>query len=213
MAKKKAKSTRKRKEPVEISDKDFLAKMHLEDENTDTALHYNRGYSVVQRQGVIRIFRYHMAGRDEILVDVKSVNLRGARDRLREEKYLVKNIKSTELAKAWDNRPPPQCYITTACVKAASLPEDCEVLQTLRDFRDNHIRNLPNGSRLIQAYYDTAPQIVAAIERKPNSNDLFKRLFDTEIVPTVEMVRQGDYDLALKKYAAIVTELRQEHLN
>jgi len=205
------KKAKKKSTSKKLKEKDFLAETGLSGEDASEAIKSLPHYFVKidEKKGIIRVFDGDIWSIDgtQLLVDEIIIPItKGIKDQIQRNSYHLTNI-SNELGIGGP------CYITTACVKAENLPDDCEVLQTLRDFRDNHLRNLPNGSRLIQAYYDTAPQIVAAIERKPNSNDLFKRLFDTEIVPTVEMVRQGDYAQALKKYAAMVVGLRQEHLN
>ena len=44
-----------------------------------------------------------------------------------------------------DNGGSGGCYLTTACVVAKNLPDDCEELTALRNFRDTYLRNHENG--------------------------------------------------------------------
>ena len=57
------------------------------------------------------------------------------------------------------------CFLTTACVHYAGLPDDCEELTGMRNFRDAYLLSLPNGQAMYDEYYRLAPAIVEAIER------------------------------------------------
>ena len=57
------------------------------------------------------------------------------------------------------------CYLTSACVEARGLPDDCMELQTLRDFRDNWLKQQPCGQDEVAEYYATAPRIVDKINK------------------------------------------------
>ena len=52
------------------------------------------------------------------------------------------------------------CFLTTACVEAENLSDDCYELNTLRNFRDSYVRGLPEGDAIISEYYDIAPKII-----------------------------------------------------
>lgn len=56
------------------------------------------------------------------------------------------------------------CLLTTACVRARGLGDDCIELQTLRTFRDEYVKGLPGGQEAIREYYEIAPAIVRAID-------------------------------------------------
>ena len=49
------------------------------------------------------------------------------------------------------------CYLTSACIAARGLPDDCEELMTLRIFRDKWLKLQPGGIEEIAEYYSTAP--------------------------------------------------------
>lgn len=104
------------------------------------------------------------------------------------------------------------CFISTACVEARGLPDDCLELQLLRDFRNRFVRGLPCGAEVIAEYYQKAPLIVGRInahaERKVIYTDLFSRL----VKPSVALIRKGKYDEAFRVYRDIVRELEAKHL-
>lgn len=52
------------------------------------------------------------------------------------------------------------CFLTTACVEHAGLPDDCRELRAMRALRDRHLANIPGGTLMIEEYYRTAPLIV-----------------------------------------------------
>lgn len=90
------------------------------------------------------------------------------------------------------------CFLTTACVEFNGLSDVCKELITLRKFRDEYVRTLPNGEELIKEYYATAPSIVEAI-KKQNKEETFDYIFDV-ITECVELIKVGNNEEALKRY-------------
>jgi len=98
------------------------------------------------------------------------------------------------------------CFLTTACTQAAGLPDDCDELTTLRQFRDTFVRGLDKGEELIQEYYANSPMIV-------------QKLSGAELETIYEKVRDitaqigaGKFREAFDAYTAMFTELRAKHL-
>ncbi|WP_294823404.1 CFI-box-CTERM domain-containing protein [uncultured Eubacterium sp.] len=69
------------------------------------------------------------------------------------------------------------CYLTTACIKAKGLPDDCYELEVLRSFRDNWLMNQPDGDEEIKEYYRIAPKIVVGINKCENSNEVWNKVY------------------------------------
>lgn len=92
------------------------------------------------------------------------------------------------------------CYITTACVKALNLPDDCDELQTLRKFRDEYMLADPERATLVAEYYDSAPEIVEKLNKLPASEGLYREIFNEFIVTSVDAIKQGDNERALELY-------------
>lgn len=103
------------------------------------------------------------------------------------------------------------CFITTACIKAKGLPDDCEELTVLRQFRDGYMSTLDSGSAMITEYYQIAPRIVSCISALSNGQQIFVELYD-QVAKSVNLVKAGDNKAAMENYIAIVRELKDRYL-
>ena len=103
------------------------------------------------------------------------------------------------------------CYLTTACVECRGLADDCVELSTLREFRDNYMRKLPLGDDEIQEYYNTAPQIIAQINKEDNSEEVYDNLYMNVIKPCVMLINEGKNEEAHQKYKEMVTSLKEQY--
>jgi hypothetical protein len=104
------------------------------------------------------------------------------------------------------------CFITTACTVAMGLPDDCAELVILRQFRDEYVRQLPNGDKIIDEYYRIAPAIVRKINERPDHQEVFTALF-RQIEKAVQLIRERRYSEAFVDYADVVKRLRKEYMN
>ncbi len=104
------------------------------------------------------------------------------------------------------------CFLTSACVEARGLPDDCDELQTLRAFRDNWLRQQPGGAAEIQAYYQTGPAIVAAL-RCDGGTARFDQLYRELVLPCVADIKAGRMEEAYRRYRQTVVDLRARYLN
>ena len=103
------------------------------------------------------------------------------------------------------------CYITTACVKGMGLSDDCEELTLLRKFRDTYLLQKENGRPLIDLYYRYSPQIVTAIRRRDDDEEILKRLYGI-IRICVEAIKRQDYEFTYQTYCKMVIELKDEFI-
>jgi hypothetical protein len=121
-----------------------------------------------------------------------------------------------ELPPLQDIQAPPKskkkgpCYITTACVTARGLPDDCEELTALRAFRDGYMRSQADGPALIAEYYRRAPAIVAAIQARDDAAAIFDRLFEV-IQQCVRLIHDGQHRVALETYRTMALRLQAEY--
>jgi hypothetical protein len=102
------------------------------------------------------------------------------------------------------------CYITTACVDSMGLPDNCDELTTLRNFRDTYLISKNNGRELIDLYYSNAPQIVASIRKRLDKKLIFKELFGI-IANCVNAIKAGDNEYAFQTYCDMVLKLKKEY--
>lgn len=104
------------------------------------------------------------------------------------------------------------CFLTTACVEAKNLPDNCYELETLRAFRDSYVKSLANGDEIIKEYYDIAPKIIGAIEAEGKSTAGFNQLYDKLVIPCVQHIENGQNDKAYELYESTVATLKEKYL-
>ncbi|MBR2489972.1 MAG: hypothetical protein IKB65_00615 [Ruminiclostridium sp.] len=103
------------------------------------------------------------------------------------------------------------CYLTSACVEAKGLPDDCMELTTLRRFRDTWLANQPGGKEEIQLYYQVAPAIVTAIQAKKNAKEIFDDIYRSLILPCVTLIQEGKMDETWKLYRETTEKLQAQY--
>lgn len=104
------------------------------------------------------------------------------------------------------------CFLTSACVEAKGLPDDCYELTTLRKFRDEYLANLECGKCEIAHYYHVAPAIVEKIKANKDSNTFFERIYIELVVPCVKMIEEANLSGAHKHYRDYVVALEKRYL-
>lgn len=104
------------------------------------------------------------------------------------------------------------CYLTSACVEAMGLCDNCFELTTLRDFRDNWLSKQTGGPEEIAEYYRIAPSIVDRIHSSENSLQTLKGLFDDLVRPCVELIQSGKNEAAHRLYRTTTEELKKRYL-
>lgn len=124
----------------------------------------------------------------------------GAYDRRHNEVPILPPVKGGSPAKK------EGCFITTACMVAMGLPDDCDELNSLRAFRDGYVAGLPFGPALIQDYYELAPGLVAQIESRPDAAKVLSQLYQ-EISQAVQFIKTGQPEAALNCYMANVARI------
>lgn len=104
------------------------------------------------------------------------------------------------------------CFLTSACMEAKGLPDDCHELTVLREFRENYLRPLPGGKGEIAEYYFVAPQIVEKIKNRADSRSILDSIYEMLVKPCVEMIERGENENAHLLYRSTVKRLQSEYL-
>ena len=104
------------------------------------------------------------------------------------------------------------CFLTSACVEAKGLPDDCHELTTLRRFRDEYMAAQPCGQCEINHYYHVAPQIVAQIKAQPDALAVFERIYTELVLPCVALIEAGDNEAAHARYRDYVLQLEKQYI-
>lgn len=101
------------------------------------------------------------------------------------------------------------CYLTTACVEFAGLPDDCHELTVLRHFRDHYLAQRDDGAHIIAEYYAIAPDIVKAIDNKKNRAQIYAGILTT-VRTCVEEIEASNMEKAMQRYHAMVRQLQKD---
>lgn len=99
------------------------------------------------------------------------------------------------------------CWITSATLAARGLPDTCQELCTLRKYRDTYVKQLPQGRTVLDAYYATAPDLVAAIDASWCRRRIYRRIFDALIVPSCQDIAAGRNERAYRRYERMTNAL------
>ena len=103
------------------------------------------------------------------------------------------------------------CFLTTACVEARGLPDDCEALETLRTFRDACLANRPDGREAIAEYYRMAPGIVDAINALEDRGAIWNRVYAELVEPCVALICDHQEESAYRLYREYALMLRARY--
>lgn len=96
------------------------------------------------------------------------------------------------------------CFITTAICKSRNLPDNCDDLQTLRQYRDNILLKSDDGKVWVKIYYLVAPEIVESINRHDNSDEIYEMLNISYLQPAIRLIKEGDCEGAFYIYKSMV---------
>ncbi|MDR1637698.1 MAG: leucine-rich repeat domain-containing protein [Treponema sp.] len=99
------------------------------------------------------------------------------------------------------------CFITTAVCGSLGKGDDCRELTAFRAFRDNWLAQQPGGPALIAEYYRAAPGIVAAIDRRPDREAVYRRIWDARLAPCLALIEAGDFEACRRSYTEMVREM------
>ncbi|MFH1181550.1 MAG: CFI-box-CTERM domain-containing protein [Candidatus Woesearchaeota archaeon] len=98
-----------------------------------------------------------------------------------------------------DSSSDEDCCLTTACVEAMGLPDNCLELTTLRGFRDNYVLKTPEGKAAVRIYYAVAPRVVKAINARADRKQIWKRVY-ADVQKAVTLINSGKLEEACKHY-------------
>lgn len=97
------------------------------------------------------------------------------------------------------------CYLTTIICKVLRLPDNNIYLQTIRNFRDNHLQKDIKYKKILVEYDIIGPQIAKALENDPVIAKLY---FDRYIRVISALIQGKDYNLAINKYIEMTNSLK-----
>ena len=102
------------------------------------------------------------------------------------------------------------CYITTAICEEFGKADDCYELTAFRKFRDNWLKQQPDGEMLITRYYKTAPQIVDLINKQPNRTAIYQFINENYLSKCLLYIEKGENDKCKNAYIEMMEYLYKE---
>jgi len=104
------------------------------------------------------------------------------------------------------------CYITTAVCLSLGKGDNCYELNTFRWFRDKWLVHQPDGKKLIEEYYETAPLIVNLINKRKDYKDIYFCLWEKYLNPCLELLEKKDFMEVKRIYIEMVENLKKQFL-
>lgn len=98
------------------------------------------------------------------------------------------------------------CLLSSACVAARCLPDDCDELTTLRKFRRDHLEGTPRGEVILKEYYNIGGKILQWLNLSSERKVLFDDLYQRLVIGTVDLIRANKIESALDHYTSVVRE-------
>ena len=103
------------------------------------------------------------------------------------------------------------CFLTSACITAKGLSDDCHELRTLRTYRDAWLSKAEGGTAAISHYYIVAPRIVDAIGKRPDSKAIYEMIYEEMVLPCVRFIEQENYTEAFDLYRSMTLRLAEQY--
>ena len=103
------------------------------------------------------------------------------------------------------------CYISSACVYAKDLPDDCYELTILRKYRDQLVAEDPAIRSVVEEYYQNAPGLIHLIEDQPNRMEIYEYIYNELVMKSVQHLINGDIAAAINQYKTVYMELKDKY--
>lgn len=113
--------------------------------------------------------------------------------------YFVKRDKNRPL-----RSPSNGCYITTAVVDVLGYEDDCEVLETLRAFRDNYMKKEEKYLPLLEDYNTVGRIISHKLEKDENKEKIANMMYNIFIKSSIDAIKDREYSCAIGIYENMV---------
>ena len=118
---------------------------------------------------------------------------------------------SSRHADCADYKNASRCFITSAVCLTLGKPDNCEELTVMRLFRDEWLREQPDGLKHIEEYYNIAPTIVSQIDKSSERKSIYAGIYRKYILPCVENAKAKNFFESNRIYITMVEDLKEEY--
>lgn len=101
---------------------------------------------------------------------------------------------------------PSGCFITTVICEMLGYQDNCDILETLRGFRDHYLKNTNEGRKLLQEYDIIGPVISKELAQCTKIDALM--IVQKYIIPCYDYIKHNYYYDAIFTYINMVRELK-----
>ncbi len=91
------------------------------------------------------------------------------------------------------------CFISTIICNKLKKDDNCVELNTLRQYRDNYIKNLDGGENLLSEYKAISKELAPKLEKITN-NEYFQSIYNKHIIKILSNIDSSKYEIALENY-------------
>ena len=103
------------------------------------------------------------------------------------------------------------CYLTTACLRALGKPQDSLEFRAMKVLTKEHILKSMQGKRDYVRYGRQAPNIVKAIEARPDASEIWGRVYE-KLGEVADLVFSDRREEGYQSYKTLVSELSSKTL-
>lgn len=133
-------------------------------------------------------------------------------EKMKKEKTGYNENKSYASTSSYSSSSSSFCFITTAACMALHANKDCNQLNVLRAFRDEHIiGDGEDGDDLVKEYYRIGPIIVKHIDEEWNPFAIYNELWQEYILPSCKMIYEKRNADAKDIYISMVKGLCERY--
>lgn len=100
------------------------------------------------------------------------------------------------------------CYITTIVVNILGYADDCELLTTLRSFRDNTLKLNPDYLPILFEYDRIGP-VISKYLRQQNNQKFCLELVQNFLIPCTKLIQEEKVEDAVEIYRNMVLFLKE----
>ena len=116
--------------------------------------------------------------------------------------YFIKRDKRKK-----SERPNTGCYLTTAMCEVLGYDDHCEILETLRNYREEYMMNDDFGLKLLHDYNTVVPIIADNIYNDEEQIDIAITMLYSYIKPAISFINIQDNETALMLYENMTFDL------
>ena len=102
------------------------------------------------------------------------------------------------------------CFITTVVVNILGYDDNCYILQTLRNFRNNFLQKNPEYLNLLLTYDSAGPRISDNLLQSEEKVRISEVVSEYYLIPICVSIENGDFYTAIDSYIKMVRFLQNQ---